>query len=259
MATSARRRYVSRVRGEAGHLLPTAGVLVAVFVWFLITELGTGVVTNFHPADTVVVLFELLASPSFYDHIWISLYRFTVALLLCAAIGFPAGIAVGYFTSVEQATSMLFQFLRMISPLAWFPIAIIFFGVGDGAAIFVMVMAGVWPILLNTAHGIATVEPNWLEVAKSLGGRSGATIRHVAVPAVIPEMLTGLRLAVGILWIILVPAEMLGVNTGLGYYILDARDRFEYAEIPAVMLVIGAIGYVLDLGIRRLQTRYGWQ
>lgn len=259
MATSERKRYSSRVRSEAGHLLPAAGLLGALLVWFLITEFGSGVVTNFHPVDTAVTLVELLSRPSFYDHIWVSLYRFFIALLLCSVIGFPVGIAVGYFTAVEQATTVLFQFLRMISPLAWFPIAIIFFGVGNGAAIFVMVMAGVWPILLNTAHGVATVEPNWLEVATSLGGDSKSTIWHVSIPAVIPEMLTGLRLAVGILWIILVPAEMLGVNTGLGYYILDARDRFEYAEIPAVMVIIGAIGYVFDRILRELQARYRWQ
>lgn len=217
-----------------------------------------GVFGNFHPSDTATVLGALLGSPGFYDHIWISLYRFGLALFLSISIGLPLGILVGMFSSVERASSVLFQFLRMISPLAWFPIAIIVFGIGTGAAVFVMVMAGIWPILLNTAHGIATIEEDWLTVADSLGADTRATVRHVILPAIVPSVLTGLRLCVGILWIILVPAEMLGVNTGLGYYILDARDRFAYAEIPAVMLIIGTIGYVLDAFIRWIDRRRAW-
>ena len=256
MATSARKQFSSKLPSGTGRYLPFVGLVAGGFLWLTVTELSTGVLGNFHPVDTVTVLGSLLSTPAFYDHIWISLYRFGVSLIICLAIGVPLGIAVGYFTTVHQASSIVFQLLRMISPLAWFPIALIVFGVGNGAAIFVMVMAGVWPILLNTAHGIATLEGQWIEVADSLGASTPATIRRVALPAVVPELLTGVRLSVGILWIILVPAEMLGVNTGLGYFILDARDRFAYAEIPAVMLIIGTIGYLLDLMLRRVNVAY---
>ncbi|GAB6879762.1 ABC transporter permease [Halorubrum gandharaense] len=258
MAFGETRRYGSELREDAGRALPFVGLLVALAVWWTVTTLSDGIITQFAPADTAATLVELLGSPSFYDHVWISVYRFLIALVLCLVVGLPVGIAVGYFDAAERASTVLFQFLRMISPLAWFPIAIIVFGVGTQSAVFVMFMAGVWPVILNTAHGITTLDEDWITVGESLGGDTPALLRRVVVPAVIPDMLTGVRLAVGILWIILVPAEMLGVNSGLGYLILDARDRFAYAEIPAVMLVIGFVGYCLDLSIRRLHDRWHW-
>lgn len=258
MATRDRRRYSSELFEDPGRLLPAVGLFVGLVVWWAVTAFGSGVITNFAPAATAAVLVELVLSPGFYDHVFISIYRFGVALALCLAIGLPTGVIVGYFGAAERATTVLFQFMRMISPLAWFPIAIIVFGVGTRSAVFVMFMAGIWPIVLNTAHGIATIDEDWITVGESLGGDTRALLRRVVVPAVIPDMLTGLRLSIGILWIILVPAEMLGVNTGLGYLILDARDRFSYAEIPAIMLVIGFIGYWLDLSVRRLHGRWNW-
>lgn len=253
-----RNRFNFEFDGGSGQYLPVIGLFVALVVWYLATTVSDGVIQNFHPAASFEALIGLLADPSFYNHIWISLYRFGLALAISLAVGLPVGILVGFFSSAERATTALFQFMRMISPLAWFPIAIIVFGVGTGAAVFVMVMAGLWPIILNTAHGISSIEEDWKTVARSLGGNTPRVLRYVVIPGARPEMLTGVRLSVGILWIILVPAEMLGVNSGLGYYVLDARDRFAYAEIPAVMLIIGVIGYFLDLVLRALLARWSW-
>lgn len=258
MATRDGRRYGSELLEGSGRLLPAAGLLGGLVVWWAVTAVGSGIITNFAPTAAFTVLAELVVSPGFYDHVLVSVYRFGLAPGLCLAAGLPVGVLVGYFRAAERATTVLFQFMRMISPLAWFPIAIIVFGVGTQSAVFVMFMAGIWPIVLNTAHGIATIDDEWLTVGESLGGDTRALLRRVVVPAVIPDMLTGIRLSIGILWIILVPAEMLGVNTGLGYLILDARDRFAYAEIPAIMLVIGFIGFWLDLSVRRLHSRWNW-
>ena len=258
MATKDEKRYSSELVGDAGRLLPAVGLLGGFAVWWAVTAFGSGIITNFAPAAAFTVLSELVVSTEFYDHVLVSVYRFAVALGFCLIVGLPVGVLVGYFESAERATTVLFQFMRMISPLAWFPIAIIVFGVGTQSAVFVMFVAGLWPIVLNTAHGIATIDDDWITVGESLGGDTRALLRRVIVPAVIPDMLTGIRLSIGILWIILVPAEMLGVNTGLGYLILDARDRFAYAEIPAIMLVIGFIGFWLDLSVRRLHARWNW-
>ena len=130
---------------------------------------------------------------------------------------------------------------------------------GHAAPIFIMFMGGVWPLVFNTAHGINTIDENWIKVADSLGGTTRSKIQKVVIPGVVPDMLSGLRLSIGWLWILLVPAEYLGVNSGMGYFILNARQQFSYAEIPAVMLVIGAIGFTLDLVVRKLQARWSWQ
>lgn len=246
---------------ERRGVLPFAGIVVTFFAWWAITYLSTGVLSNFAPGPSFVALYDLLSSPEFYtQHVWASMFRFTGALFLSVAIGLPLGIALGYFDAVERLSSVSFQFLRMISPVAWFPVALLVFESGGHAApIFIMFMAGVWPIVFNTAHGINTINKSWLMVADSLGGDTRRKIRKVVVPGVVPEMLSGLRLSIGILWIMLVPAELLGVNSGLGYSVLDARYEFDYAQIPAIMIVIGVIGYFLDLGVRKLQTRWSWR
>jgi len=246
---------------EARGLLPFVGVAVTLLVWYAITYFSSGVLASFAPTEAFPALVELLTNGEFYaQHVRASMTRFTAALALSLVVGLPLGVLVGYFDVAERLSSVSFQFLRMISPVAWFPIALLVFESGGHAApVFIMFMGGVWPLVFNTAHGIETLDDNWLKVADSLGGTTRTKIREVVVPGVVPDMLSGLRLSIGWLWILLVPAEYLGVNSGMGYFILNARQQFSYAEIPAVMLVIGAIGFTLDIGVRKLQARWGWR
>lgn len=249
-------------RGLDGRgLLPYVGVLGALAVWWAGTYVATGVLSNFAPAGAFASLADLLTTPGFYaEHVVASLIRFVSALALSLLVGIPLGIALGYFETVERLSTVAFQFVRMISPVAWFPVALLVFeSGGHSAPIFIMFMAGVWPLMFNTAHGISTIDRAWVDVALSLGGDTPRIIRKVVIPAAIPGMLSGLRLSIGILWIMLVPAEILGVSSGLGYYVLNARYEFNYADIPAVMLLIGFIGYWLDFGVRRLMARWSWQ
>jgi len=129
---------------------------------------------------------------------------------------------------------------------AWFMVL----GIGDLPVYFLLTVAAIWPILLNTAAGVNAVDRSWLTLARSLCATRGETVFQIILPAILSHLLTGFRLAIGIIWIVLVPAEMLGVSAGLGYYILDTRDRLAYSELMAVILVIGAIGYLLDWGLR---------
>lgn len=266
MATKDRRPSSSeawdRVRdADTRGLLPFAGIALALALWWLVTYLSSGVLANFAPADAFATLYDLLASPEFYGkHLAASMIRFTGAFVLSVAVGLPLGVALGYFDAADRLSSVTFQYLRMVSPVAWFPVALLVFEAGGHAApIFIMFMGGVWPLMYNTAHGIDTIDRDWLRVAFSLGGDTRRVIQKVVLPGVVPDMLSGLRLSIGWMWILLVPAEMLGVNSGLGYTVLDARYQFDYAKVPAVMLVIGFIGYWLDYAVRRLQNRWSWQ
>jgi len=144
----------------------------------------------------------------------------------------------------------------MISPLSWMPLAVMAFGLGDLPVVFLISVASVWPLLLNTAAGVAAVDPKRLLLARSLCATPTETVLKVVVPSILGPILTGLRLAIGVAWIVLVPAEMLGVRSGLGYYILDARDRLDYAELVAVILVIGLVGYALDSVLRTAHRRW---
>ena len=136
--------------------------------------------------------------------------------------------------------------MRMISPLSWMPLAVMTLGVGEAPVVFLIAFAAVWPIVLNVAAGIQAIDPLWLTLADSLGANRPERLWRITVPAIACHLLTGIRLSIGLIWVVLVPAEMLGVNAGLGYFILDTRDRMAYGELMATILFIGLIGFVLD-------------
>jgi NitT/TauT family transport system permease protein len=135
-------------------------------------------------------------------------------------------------------------------------IVVMLMGVGDQPIYFLLAFAAVWPIMLNTAAGVRQLDPRWLQLSKSLSATRWETLRRVIIPGVVGHVLTGVRLAIGILWIVLVPCEMLGVSAGLGYYILDTRDRLAYSELMAMVVLIGLLGFALDVLARWLHQRW---
>lgn len=234
-------------------LLALSGILIAVFLWWLGTSpflSENTILAGFAPDACFRALLQLLQSGEIFTHAAVSLQRVLLSLLYALLVGIPLGIIVGLFKRLEQATSPLFQFIRMISPISWMPLAVMVFGIGDAPVYFLLTIAAVWPIMLNVSAGVHAVDPCWLTLAKSLCATRWETVTRIIVPAIVAHALTGIRLAIGIVWIVLVPAEMLGVSAGLGYFILDTRDRLAYSELMAVILVIGLIGYLLDLAAR---------
>jgi NitT/TauT family transport system permease protein len=208
---------------------------------------------GFGPGETITALWQFFQNGEIWPHLLASLRRVLIGLGVAATIGIPVGILLGLWPRLERSTSALLQFIRMISPLSWMPLAVMALGVGDQPVIFLLSVAAVWPLLLSAAAGVNAVDSQTLLLAKSLCATKTETVFRVILPSILGHLITGLRLAIGIAWIVLVPAEMLGVRAGLGYYILDARDRLSYSELVAVILVIGAIGYGLDTALRLAQ------
>lgn len=236
-------------------LLGGGGLAVLLILWWIGTDVlatSGGFVRHFSPTSAFASLAHLATQSDLPIHILVSLRRILIGLGLALLIGVPLGLAVGSYDLLNAATSPAFQFLRMISPLSWMPIAVMVLGVGDQPIYFLLTFAAVWPILLNTAEGVKRLEPSWLRLAASLSATRWETLRHVIVPGVLAHVLTGLRLAIGIVWIVLVPCEMLGVSAGLGYFILDTRDRLAYSELMAMVLIIGLLGFLLDAAARAL-------
>jgi NitT/TauT family transport system permease protein len=194
----------------------------------------------------------MLGDGEIWHHIGVSLKRVLVGLTIAVVVGVPLGLALGWWQGLNDVLSPSMQFLRMISPLSWMPIAVMLFGIGDQPVYFLLGYAAVWPVMLSTLSGVRAVEPRWLDVGQSLAASRWETIRHIVVPAITAHVLTGVRLAVGILWIVLVPCEMLGVTAGRGYYILDTRDRLDYQALMATIVLIGALGFLLDWILRTL-------
>lgn len=237
-------------------LLRASSVGVAVALWWLLTSTvwsDNPVLSRIGPVDAVGSLVETLGSSTGWQNIQTSMMRLLVGLAVAVAVGVPIGLALGSFRSLEEATTPIVNFFRMISPLAWAPVVIVALGVGTGPVIFLIAVTAVWPIALGTAAGVKALDPGWRDVARSLGATRPEVVRTVVLPGIRAHVLTASRLALGVAWIVLVPAEMLGVDSGLGFAVLNARDQLDYAALGGQVLLIGCIGYVLDASVRRLR------
>lgn len=240
----------------------TIGIAITICIWQFIVSFfvsGEQFKEGFAPINTFREIYNFIQRDNLTRHAIPSLLRVGIGLLIAIIIGIPVGIMVGYFSKLNSITNTVFQFIRMTSPLAWMPIAIIIFGVGDRPVYFLITVAAVWPLIINTAQGVRHVNQVWIKVVRMLGGKNRDILQRAVIPAIIPDMLTGLRISLGISWIILVPAEMLGVSSGLGYFILDARDRFNYGELMAVILIVGFLGYISDTLLRIIQRKLSWR
>jgi NitT/TauT family transport system permease protein len=240
--------------------LGLGGLVGIVAVWWLAVAVFAGpgtLAAQFSPARAIETLPALITDDRLAVHIATSLRRIAIGLMWALLVGVPLGFLIGRVKALDTALSPTLQFLRMISPLSWMPIAVMSLGVGDRAVYFLLAFAAVWPLMMSTAAGVAQIDKRWLQLGEALAATRGEMLWHVFVPGIAAHVLTGVRLAIGILWIVLVPAEMLGVSSGLGYLILDARDRLAYSELTAVILVIGALGFLLDFAARLAYRRFG--
>lgn len=237
------------------------GVLLALW-WF-----GGWIVSNsddlfafadFAPAPTLSRLWDMVASGEVLTMSGPSLTRVGLGLLYATLIGVPVGIMIGRMKRLNEVANVPFQFLRMISPLSWMPIAVMAFDSWDGAIVFLIGMAAIWPILFSTASGVRRIDPAWLKVARNLGANPLHMLFSVILPAIAVDVLAGIRLALGVAWVVLVPAEYLGVTSGLGYAINDARDTLEYDRLAATVVVIGVIGFALDALAGQLIKKFNW-
>lgn len=260
--------HAQKKRAFAGWLKDTAygilGLLILVICWqgfglLLFSSEGMQQFQAFMPGPALKALTGLVTEPQFWDSVLASLRRVVVGLGLAFLFGFTWGVVRGFSKRISDITNLPMQFIRMISPLSWMPIAIFLFPTFEHAVYFLILMAAIWPIMSNTAQGIRSVEPTWLDMARIQGANRKQILWHVLLPSALPFILVGLRLALGIAWIILVPAEFLGINHGLGYLINDARDTLEYDRLMALVIAIGILGFCLDSIFRYFGKRFDWR
>lgn len=236
-------------RRRVGWALPIVGTAVAIGLWWLLTDVlfvSRPLVAEFSPTRTLAGLAELAENGVLLDSASSSVFRLLAGLLVALVIGIIGGVLLGQLAWLDRATRPVQMFGRMVSPLSWAPVAIIAFGIGDPPVIALIAATAVWPILVATADGVRRVDPAHREIARTLGATRSEILRLVVLPSIQPPVLAGIRQAIGVSWIVLVPAEMLGVTSGLGYLILNAKDQLAYHQITGLILVIGAIGYAID-------------
>ncbi|MGV3774853.1 MAG: ABC transporter permease [Verrucomicrobiales bacterium] len=215
------------------------------------------------PKEVGLGIVELAQKGLLVKYVVASLFRVTWGFFLAALVGIPFGLLLGWYSLVFQAFNPLLQILRPISPIAWIPVAILWFGVSDVAPVFLIFLSSVFPITLSATAAVQNMQPVYLRAARNFGLSRGQLFRQVILPAALPQILTGIRIALGVAWLVVVAAEMIAVNSGLGFLIIDARNAGKrYDLVVAGMLLIGLIGLGLDWLVRRLErydeVRWGY-
>lgn len=207
---------------------------------------------------------ELVRKGLLWAYIGDSLRRVALGFSLAVIIGVPAGLTLGWYPAVNQVVNPTLQMLRPISPIAWIPVSILLFGVGDVTAVYLIFLSALFPIMVAAISGVANVPSIYRRAGRNFGLTGPQLLARVVFPAALPQLVVGLRIALGIAWVVVVAAEMIAVDSGLGYLVIDARNSGKrYDLVIAAMLMIGLIGLALDLCFRRLQrvrsVRWGFR
>ena len=232
---------------------PLIVALIFVAVWHAVVSLSGSTIFP-TPVQVVKAMAELIQQGTLLKYIVASLFRVTIGFLLALVIGIPFGLLLGWVMPAFHALNPAIQVLRPISPIAWIPVAILWFGVSDLAPIFLIFLASLFPIMTSAMAAVQNINLVHLRAARNFGVRGVTLFKQVIFPASLPQIITGVRLALGVAWLVVVAAEMIAVNSGLGYLIIDARNSgMRYDLVVAGMTLIGLIGLMLDLMVRRLE------
>jgi NitT/TauT family transport system permease protein len=232
--------------------LPSLAVIaILLTVWWLAVVL-TGSAIFPTPWQVVTGTLELARDGTLWDDIGASLMRVATGFLLAVIIAVPLGLWMGWVKGAFSTLNPLFQMLRPISPIAWIPIAILWFGVGNSSPIFLIFISSVFPMVVQTTAGVHTIERRYLRAAENFGVSRYTLFRRVIIPAVLPQIIVGMRIGLGVAWLVVVAAEMIALRSGLGYLIIDSRNAGNrYDLVIGGMVIIGLIGLSLD-GLMRL-------
>jgi NitT/TauT family transport system permease protein len=236
--------------------------ILLVALWhFAVVWTGTRLVPG--PRQVAVMMYDFSFGGIYDDafsgtvltHIWKSMTRVYGGFFLAALIGIPLGLMIGRIKLLRQLLDPTINLLRPIPVTAWLPLSMIFFGLGPNAAIFLVFLGAFYPILLNTVFGVRAVDPRLFEAAAMLGCTGSAMFRQIVFPASLPAIFSGLRVAHGFAWILIVVGEMTGVPTGLGAVIMDGRTLSRTDLVVTGMIVIGVMGFVTDRIIVTISNR----
>ena len=235
-------------------LLPFTSVALLIVIWQIAVSSNPGTLIP-GPWAVVLGIVELARKGLLVKYVVASLFRVTWGYVSAAILAVPFGLLLGWYQRGEQSINPLIQIFRPISPLAWIPISILWFGVGDLAAVFLIFLASFLPMTVTAMNAVRNIAPVHLNAGRNFGLSEMQVIYRVLYPAVIPQLIVGLRITLGIAWLVVVAAEMIAVNSGLGFLIVDARNAGNrYDLVIAGMALIGIIGLMLDIAMRKLET-----
>lgn len=221
---------------------------------FVVPALRPDAATLLPPPTAIVRAFvQLVQNGVIQIDIAASLERIVIGFLIASLVGVPLGAAMGFWPLAARLFDPLVQFLRPIPPMAWIPLALLWFGISDAQNVFIIFLGALYPIVLNTYAGVRDVDRNLIWAAQTLGGGRVQILREIVVPGALPVILTGLRIGLGIGWMALVAAELVGASSGLAFLIEDSRNLLFTERVLLGMTLIGILGYLMDQGMRLAQ------
>lgn len=244
---------------------PLLGMLLFVALWALVAN-SNGQIPG--PAETWAATVELFSDP-FYDNgpndqgigwnILNSLYRVGIGFGLAAAVGIPLGFMIGRFDFLNRMLSPVISILRPVSPLAWLPIGLLVLQKAEPASIWVIFISSIWPMVLNTAAGVQRIPQDYMNVARVLNLSEFKVFTRILFPAVLPYVLTGVRLAIGVAWLVIVAAEMLTGGVGIGFWVWDEWNNLNVAHIIIAIFVVGIVGLLLEQALMLIAKRFSYE
>jgi len=244
---------------------PLLGLALLVGVWALVSMKTSGIPS---PALTWIEAVKLFSDP-FYSNgpndqgigwnVLSSLKRVAIGFGFAAAVGIPMGFLLGRFSTMSRMFDPIISLLRPVSPLAWLPIGLLVFKKADPAATWTIFICSIWPMILNTAEGVRRVPQDYLNVARVLGLPESTVIGKILFPAVLPYMLTGIRLSIGTAWLVIVAAEMLTGGVGIGFWVWDEWNNLKVEHIVIAIFVIGIVGLMLEQCLLLLAKRFTYE
>ncbi|MBY0576654.1 MAG: nitrate ABC transporter permease [Gallionellaceae bacterium] len=244
---------------------PVLGLLLLVVVWAFVAQTTEYLPS---PAKTWLSALEIFGDP-FYDRglndkgigwqLWASLKRVFEGFGLAALIGIPLGFMVGRFDALQRMMNPVISLLRPVSPLAWLPIGLAVFKAADPSAIFVIFITSIWPMVINTSLGVASVPQDYLNVARVLKLSEWKVFTKILLPASLPYVVTGIKLALGIAWLVIVAAEMLTGGVGIGFWIWDEWNNLNMAHIIVAIFVVGTVGLILEQSMAWVANRFDYR
>ncbi len=250
--------------GAQNALLATAGFVVALAIWQVVAMISTDLPG---PLQTLPIFWQLISNP-FYDNgpndkgvgiqVLYSLGRVFSGWLTGSLIAIPIGILMGSNKKIMQALNPLVQVLRPVSPLAWYPIGLAAYHSAASAVVFAIVITSLWPTLINTMFGVSSLPKDYRNVARVFRFSKWKYLTKVLLPYSLPHILTGLRLSLGIAWMVIVAGEMLAGGTGIGFFVWDSWNALSLTRVISAILVIGIIGLVLDRGLEWVIRRVSY-
>ncbi|HZV54898.1 MAG TPA: nitrate ABC transporter permease [Rhodocyclaceae bacterium] len=244
---------------------PLFGLLALIGLWHLATVNGLGLPT---PAQTWKEAVQVFADPFYQNgpndqgigwNILSSLKRVAIGFGIAALVGIPAGFMLGRFAFLANMANPIISLLRPVSPLAWLPIGLLVFKKADPAATWTIFICSIWPMVLNTAQGVLRVPQDYLNVARVLNLSEWKVFTKILFPAVLPYMLTGIRLSIGTAWLVIVAAEMLTGGVGIGFWVWDEWNNLKVEHIIIAIFVIGGVGLMLEQTLILIAKRFAYE